>query len=135
MTEQLIDPADYTPEIQACVSRLKHRMDVMLTGYEDGDVRAFQVGDEVYVLANPVLGEEPVYDEFGQVKELVPMRNLTLIYPQDRLSLEGGMLKVKLGRVRILRPELCMKIVGGEIGDGGNLPHPQVGARETQSEG
>lgn len=118
---EIIKPADYTPLIQGCIKRLEYRMEATLTDYEPNDFLAIRDGDVVFVLANPVLGEEPIYDDFGQVTELVPMRNFTLLYydgpPETGPPQQDFILKVRLPRLRVLRSDLCLKIEPDKVGD------------------
>jgi hypothetical protein len=109
--EKLIEAQDYTDDIVKAIADIKNVMDNTLVEYSDKDIQVFQYGNIVYILANPQLGTEPVFDEVGRIKEMVPLRNITLIYPEDWLSFEGNKIKYKMPRLRIMRPELCARIV------------------------
>ena len=122
---EIIGPRDYTPEIRRAIEKLEYRMAYTLTDYKPGDIAAFRDGDTVYVLANPVLGKEPIYDDFGQVIEYLSMHNITLIYydgPPEVGSPEHDFkLSIRLPRLRILRPDLCLRIENGEVTDCGPI--------------
>lgn len=79
-------------------------------------------GGDVYVLANPVLGSEPIYGESGRVVDHVPIHNLTLIWQEDWLKSRVGraserfLFEIICPRLRVLRPELCIKLgATGEV--------------------
>lgn len=110
----VIRPEDSTVEINDCVAKLRCRMAWTCTLYEEEDILVLAYGDDVYILANPVLGSEPIYDEFGRVIDRVPMRNITLIWQEDWLKGDASTLTVTLPRLRILRPDLCTRLNSGK---------------------
>ena len=114
MNDKLIEPDNYTPEIKTSITRIKNRMHHALIDFTDDDIKVFEHGDMYYILANPVLGEEPIYDNVGNFQEMTPMHNLTLIYDDDWLStrMDGNKLVFtsKIPRLRILRPDLCDRV-------------------------
>lgn len=113
---EIIRPVDYTLETQGCVEELAYRMANTLTDYEPSDFVVVKSDDVTFVLANPVLGEETMAEG-----EAVPMRNVTMVYydgPPEVGTLEHGVkLHIRLPRVRVLRPDLCLKIVSDKITD------------------
>jgi hypothetical protein len=79
------------------------------TQYTDDDIRVFDVSGVIFVLANPVLGDEAVFDADGDFEKMVPMHNLTVM-PNGHVNTPS---------LRILRPDLCMRIeLDGAITDG-----------------
>jgi hypothetical protein len=119
--EILINPQDYTQDIKNIILEIKSRMKNTLVDFDEQDIKVFEHKDEIYILANPVLGEEPIYSELGNISEMTPMRNLTIIYDRDWLALNNTDMKltvsIKNPRLRILRPDLCVKIAKGSKQD------------------
>ena len=119
----IVAAKDYTPEIHACIAALGYKMDQVRIPYKEEDILVLRHGDAVYVLANPILGSEPIYDEFDRVVDHVLLRNLTLIWQEDWLKSRVGsdclLFEVMCPRLRVLRPELCIKLgaVGGVVGE------------------
>ena len=116
----IVAAKDYTPEIHACIADLGYKMDQTCIPYKEEDILVLRHGDDVYVLANPVLGSEPIYDESGRVVDHVPMRNLTLVWQEDWLRVDRAsdclLFEVICPRLRVLRPELCIKLgAAGEV--------------------
>jgi hypothetical protein len=107
---EIIAPCDYTPEIFAVIDELKSRMAWALIPYADEDILVLKYEGTIYVLANPVLGTEPIYNELGRVVDHVPLHNITLIYTEDWIKGDGKSLAVTIPRLRILKPELCLRI-------------------------
>ena len=124
MSERLIEPADYTPEILASIARIKDRMRRTMVSFTDDDVRVFEYEGFIYILSNPVMGEEPLFDEFGQFEKMAPMHNLTLIYDKGEPIIKNNwygrylitnnevkyVFTMEKPRLRILRPDLCDRI-------------------------
>lgn len=111
----VINPIDHTPEMIRAIFEVKYRMDCALIDYEDEDVQVCDGGDAVYVLANPILDEEAIYDESGRIERYVPVRNITIIWPHNWLQIvprgDGLGLDVKTNlKVRILRTDLCIRL-------------------------
>jgi hypothetical protein len=112
MVGEIIDPTDYTEQIEQVIAKLKHRMDSTLIKYSADDIIVIKDGDIIHVLANPVVSEELVYDEFEQ--KLQPMRNITALWVTS--SSDGEVRPV----VRMIRPDLYIMILpDGTIKDGG----------------
>jgi hypothetical protein len=105
-----ISPENYTEDIKNAIEDIKSKMENSLIEYSDNDIDVFQHGNSVYVLANPRLGIDPIFDELGEIKECVPLYNITLICNENRLSFEDGEIKFKLPKIRIIRPDLCIRI-------------------------
>lgn len=118
---KIIKAIDYTAEIRECINKLEYRMASTLTDYEPEDFLVVKSDDTYFVLANPVLGEEAIYDDFGRVKEYIPVQNITLIYYDDPPETETPeyefCLPIRLPRLRILRLDLCLKIEDGKVID------------------
>lgn len=115
---EIIDPADYTSQIEHIIAKLKHRMDSTLVEYSEDDILVVENDGTIYVLANPVVGREPLYDEFGRIQEWIPLRNITLVWMNDRLSFERN--RLSRPELRIIRPDLCTMILpDGIVTDGG----------------
>lgn len=121
--EKLIDPSEYTPQTLEIIETLKHRMRNTLIEFTDDQIKIFDVDGILYILANPRLGEEPVFDKQENFLTMVPMYNLTIVHDGDwirtELTDEGKhTVKIKQPRLRILRPDLCFRIKSGEIVEG-----------------
>lgn len=115
---EIITPCDYTPEIFTVIDEIKHRMDWMHIPYADDDILVLKHEETIYVLANPVLGTEPIYNELECIVDHVPLHNITLVYTEDWIKGDGKSLTITSPRLRILRPELCLRISeSGEISD------------------
>lgn len=103
-------------EIQACIADVKFRMDWARIPYEEGDILVLWHGDNVYILANPILGSEPIYDEFGRVVDHVPLHNITLLWQEDWLKSHVNydsdcvIFEIVCPRLRVLRPEFCVRL-------------------------
>lgn len=114
VTEKLIEPDNYTPEIRASILKIKSRMKNTLVSFTEQDIKVFENEGMAYILANPVLGQEPLYDEMGNFQEMIPMYNLTVIYDRDWIQTEVKdnqlIFTAKVPRLRILRPDLCDRI-------------------------
>lgn len=114
VTERLIEPENYTPEIRSSISKLKSRMKNTLVAFTEQDIKVFENEGMVYILANPIVGQEPLYDEMGNFLEMIPAYNLTVIYDKDWLKTERKdnqlIFTTKVPRLRILRPDLCDRI-------------------------
>lgn len=135
--ERLIDPSEYTAEINSCIDLLKYRMEMTLITFSDNDIRVIENEGIIYILANPILGEEPILDECGQFEKMAPLYNLTLRFEDNWLTTEvvADHLKfmTKASRLRILRPELCMRInQDNSIDDGFIQAMGQARAREAR---
>jgi len=113
----LTESVDYTPQIEQVIAKLKHRMDSTLVKYSADDIMVIKDGDTIHILANPVVGEEPLYDELGDVKEWIPKRNITALWTDTWSSFEQN--RSSQPRLRILRPDLCMRILPDGTVDGG----------------
>lgn len=115
MKEQLIKSEDYTSEILAKIELIKNRMTNSLVEFTDDDIKVFRHNDSVYILGNPLLGEEPIFDSLGNFEKMVPMWNLTIIFDEDFVETKrtenGLQITVKIPRLRVLRPELCERIL------------------------
>lgn len=113
MTERLIPPEEYTPEINAAIAEIRYRMDYTLTSYNEDTIVVFEHDGKIYVLGNPILGEELVINSDG-ILESVPLYNLTIQHDGNWINpgWENGKYKVtvKQPRLRILRPDLCKRI-------------------------
>lgn len=110
---EIVGLADYTPEIQACIERLRDRMEHTRVDYRLDDVLVVRDGDVTFVLANPVLGEEVMGDG-----ETIPMRNVTMVYYDSPPEVwPSNWLRIRLPRMRVFRPDLCLKIVDGKVMD------------------
>ena len=111
--ERLINPQDYTQDIKNIILKIKSRMRNTLVDFDEQDIKVFEHKDEIYILANPILGEEPIYSELGNISEMTPMHNLTIIHDRDWLALNNmdGKLTVsiKSPRLRILRRTCVLK--------------------------
>lgn len=115
---EIIAPCDYTPEIFAVIDEVKYRMDWARIPYADEDILVLKHKGTIYVLANPVLGTKPIYNELEHVVDHLPLHNITLIYTEDWIKSDGKSLTITTPRLRILRPELCFRISeSGEISD------------------
>lgn len=114
MMEKLIELESYTPEILQSILNIKTRMTITSVCFTEDEIKVFEVGDTIYILANPILGEETIIDENDNPIR-VPMRNLTVIYDKDWIqsSVEGDKLvfRTKIPRLRVLRPDLCERIL------------------------
>ena len=111
--ERLVEPADYTPEILASINKIKNRMRNTLVSFTDDDIKVFEYVGIIYILANPILGEEPIFDDFGQFEKMIPMHNITIIYKdwiQSEIVDDKLVFKGYRPRLRILRPDLCDRI-------------------------
>lgn len=105
-----------------CIERIKARLEYTCTPYNDDDFLVIENGGVIFVLCNPVLSEEAIYDEFGEVRDYVSLRNITVVYLngwKHNMPRDDFVLEIPMPTVRILRPDLCMKIVGDEITEGG----------------
>lgn len=117
MIGTIITPENYTPEIKTSIQKIKNRMHQTLVNFMDEDIKVFEYENSVYILANPILGEEPIFDNMGNFQEMIPMYNLTIIQDEDWLKTETDTdrhrLKfiIKIPRLRILRPDLCDRII------------------------
>lgn len=114
MREQLIEPKDYTPEIQAKIELIKNRMSNTLIDFTDKDIVVFRYADQVCILANPILGEEPIFDIYDNFQKMIPTRNITIIQDENWLNTEtlDNELKFTIKmRLRILRPDLCERVL------------------------
>lgn len=114
MIEKLIEPESYTPEILQSILSIKTRMTITSVRFTEDEIKVLEVDDTIYILANPVLGEETIIDE-NENPVRVPMRNITVIYDKDwvQSTVEGDKLvfRTKIPRLRILRPDLCERIL------------------------
>lgn len=115
--ERIIEPSEYTTQILQLIEILKDRMRSTLVEFTDDQIKAFDVDGVLYILANPQLGEEAVFDE-NNCAELVPMYNITLMHDKDWIDTKwtgGGkyVVNVKQPKLRILRPDLCFRIKKG----------------------
>lgn len=114
VTERLIEPENYTPEIRSSILKLKSRMKNTLVTFTEQDIKVFENEGMAYILANPILGEEPLYDDMGNFQEMIPMYNLTVIYDKDWIQTERKdsqlIFTAKVPRLRVLRPDLCDRI-------------------------
>jgi hypothetical protein len=108
----VIEPVDYTEQIERVIAKLKYRMDSTLVKYSADDIIVIKDGDMTHILANPVISEELVYDELEQ--KLQPMRNVTALWVTS--SSDGEVRPV----VRMIRSDLYIMILpDGTIKDGG----------------
>lgn len=112
--EYLIPPEGYTPEIIARIERIKYRMRSTLVEFTENDIKVFRHSNFIYILANPILGEEPIFDDMGRLIEMIPLYNLTIKLDKDWLKTERveSALKftAKIPRLRVMRPDLCDRI-------------------------
>lgn len=123
--EKGIQPEHYTPEILRCVERIKDRMDFTNTIFNDSDIKVFELDTgDIYILANPQLGYESIFDDFGNFIEMVPLYNLTELRDEnwfDSKRIEDEwIVNVKMPRIKIMRPDLCIRITK----DGALIEHP-----------
>lgn len=85
-----------------------------LVEFTDKDIIVVENEKTIYILGNTILGTEPIYDDFGNIKEMVPMYNLTIIC-SDFLETkrDDNILTfiTKIPKLRILRPDLCTRIL------------------------
>lgn len=111
---RVIEVKDYSLEIYACIAELKFRMAQTCTPCEDDDILVLCHGDDTHILANPILGNESIYDEFGRVVDHIPLHNITLIWQEDwlrsRVDSDCLLLEAICPRLRVLRPELCIRL-------------------------
>lgn len=135
MTE-FIKPMDYTPEIRKCLTKLEARLFNTLIDYKSDDFLVLKSEDSIFVLANPVLGKEAIYDDFGKVVEYIPMRNITLVYYDHHCETEvhghNFLLPISLPRLRVLRPDLCLKIENGMVTDCGIIELETVATKDWE---
>lgn len=121
--EKLIDPRDYTLKTLGCIEQVKHRMDCTNVAFTDQDIKVFEYNGETYILSNPRLGCEPIYDDLGRIIRIVPLHNITMMQDRDWIKTswieDKWIVDVKIPKLRIMRPELCVKITkDGEIIEG-----------------
>ena len=110
MIERLIESNEYTQQILEQIEIIKSRMRNTLTDFTDDQIAVFDVDGVFYILANPPLGEEPIFDRFGNFVKMVPMYNITIMNDKDWISFNQEGMSVKQPRLRILRPDLCARI-------------------------
>lgn len=129
-TQRIIEPDDYTSRIRQIMATLFHRMNLTLTEYSrTDDIIVIQDGNITYVLANPVLGREPLYNEFGKFEKWIPTRNITAIWSDDwkMHTPDQEKFTIRQPRTRVIRPDLCMKILpDGTVIDGGIVPNELI---------
>ena len=110
----IVETKDYTSEIHACVAELRYKMDQTCTPHKEEDILVLRMDDDVYILANPVLGSEPVYDEFDRAVDHIPLHNITLLWQEDwlksRVDSDCLLFEVICPRLRVLRLELCIRL-------------------------
>lgn len=112
--EHILTSEEYTPEIQSHIYQIKNRMRNTLIEFTDKDIIVVENEGVIYILGNPVLGRDPVFDEFGNFKEFIDLYNITIIDNGPiRTELNNGKLTFfkPIPTLRILRPELCARIL------------------------
>lgn len=130
MSERIIEPKNYTLEILGRIEVIKNRMRNTLIQFTDQDIIVVEYEGIIYILANPVLGEEPIFDEFGQFERMTPMHNITLIQDTDKPTTKNNWadsgrflmtndeikytFTIKKPRLLILRPDLCDRILSND---------------------
>lgn len=97
--EELISLEDYTKDIIDAIIDIKHRMDCISIKHSDDDIKVIRHDNSIYILANPQLGIEPVFEDDEFVGE-EPLYNITLMHLKFNMT----------PRVRIIMPELCTRL-------------------------
>jgi len=84
------------------------------TDFTDDQIKAFDNDGILYILANPLLGEEPIFDRGGNFLRMEPMYNITLMKDKNWVGTKWNdgkfVATVKLPELRVLRPDLCFRI-------------------------
>lgn len=113
---RILNRMEYTADVLKCIVELEYHMQLTCTPYKEEDIIVCENEDDLYVLANPVLGMEPIFDELGRLRECVSLRNLTLICAHDFIQFgpltEDGQIevKIKMPALRVMRPDLCVRL-------------------------
>ena len=110
---KLLKPEEYTFEILAHIQEIKNKMDSTLVEYSDSDILVFEYAESIYILANPIVRKEYIYDVCGKYVTTEKIYNITLIYEdglKTRQQEDKLIFTMILPRLRIIRPELCKRI-------------------------